>query len=1012
MAWWDSKVKSVNGNNSNSGIKSNAPAKEWWSNRYKAILAEEEFKKVKSVLPTTTAKPKSTFTPIQSIDPIKAVTNSPFAPTTFTTQKLPNLNLPVVQSKNTPEKVVLGPEKNLIFDSANRLYERVKIGTKQAVGQLQNTAGVVANKYIEGVNNSQNNPINKALYGDTFKDATNKILDPIKQFSKSSKEAGSKTFQESKKMEKEFIDKNGEATGFQWLAEQVAQNTPSFLASFGVGVIASVITKNPVLGATLGFSSGFIQQTGQSYQDAKDYGLSDKKAEDVAVLSGIATGMLETLPIFKFINKLPTANQIKGKLAINITRNITEQYLTEGGTESLQQIVDNALKKTYNENQDLFEGVKESFIVGGAMGGGVTTITETVNVANSFKEAKTVKEATDRIKEAIETPKEKRTKEQEEIVKALYEKELTPKQVKDLVINQGINETPIGVDLLNKAKLAEEQGKLIRIEGSELGQEATVSLVDQKPIEVPETIKTDTQEISKVKEAEDYINKKGVKFREDTSNDLIEEAKKYGSAKEFIQNTADNSEKMTVYRTEKGGIKRDVIKDFTFFSPSQEYIKQYLREGDSIVKYEIPKKYLVEYGDAMEYQYISDTRNPQLQDLKEIWNKANNPETQPKFRIKDDLAKAGMKITDEQEQQIIDFNKKVFGDEDVKITTQILANKNALGKYEKGMIEVVDGKADPKDTYYHEVVHKYLDIMTTREEQVKILLEARNQYNIDDFAQVEELLAEDFIQYAKSREGFTGTLKTLLDKFLIRVKKYLKFQTEIDELYNNIVSASKKSEKDTTTSIADKPGSELKPSQKPMGSGKKKVSRAYSRIVNRLTEETRADVSYNVMNIKDTVEKSMNFVAENPDKAIRIAFGIEEVPEGYNETAISIATADKALRSGNYALASQLESSRSLRQTRRGQEIVMERGRLNDDSPYYYFRELIDRRITDLGNKLKADFMNDIKLINKNTKEKPTAKEKTIAKVEQKKQKLKEILKSRDARKIASTQSFLNSIIC
>lgn len=451
------------------------------------------------------------------------------------------------------------------------------------------------------------------------------------------------------------------------------------------------------------------------------------------------------------------------------------------------------------------------------------------------------------------------------------------------------------------------------------------------------------------------------------------------------------------------------------------------------------------------------------------------------FRIKDDLAKAGFNITDAQEKQIMDFNKRVFGDEDVKITTQILANKNALGKYEKGMIEIVDGKADPKDTYYHEVVHKYLDVMTTQQEQVNILLEASKLYNTEDFVKVEEQLAEDFIKYAKSREGFTGRLKTFIDKVLLKIKSFLKFSNEVDKLYNDIVSGKKglketketqlkkqielernihenlvKIEKDfldgkitieqrknladkefarsnaynqatektvpsnkpTTTSITEntlKPGTELKASNKPIGTGKKKVSKAYSRIVDRLTEETKMDVSYNVMNIKDTVRKSMEFVAENPGKAASIAFGLEDAPEGLSTTSINIALADKALRTGQYVLASQLEASRSLSQTRKGQDIVLERGRFNDNSPYFYYRELMDRRLTTLGLGYRENIVDAFNAINKEAGKNVsnTPKGRALRKIDVEKAKLKaRVQAERVKSEIKSAQDFIDSIIC
>ena len=169
-----------------------------------------------------------------------------------------------------------------------------------------------------------------------------------------------------------------------------------------------------------------------------------------------------------------------------------------------------------------------------------------------------------------------------------------------------------------------------------------------------------------------------------------------------------------------------------------------------------------------------------------------NDDFNNKFRLKDDFeAATGVKITDKQEKEIMELNKKIFGDEDVKITPQILANKEALGSYRDGMIKIVGGQADAKETFYHEAVHKYLDVFTSEDEQVRLLELAQKKYGIDDYREIEERLAEDFINYAKSREGLTGEMKLILDKVINRVKSYFKNEDAINTFYADIMSGKK-----------------------------------------------------------------------------------------------------------------------------------------------------------------------------------------------------------------------------
>lgn len=163
------------------------------------------------------------------------------------------------------------------------------------------------------------------------------------------------------------------------------------------------------------------------------------------------------------------------------------------------------------------------------------------------------------------------------------------------------------------------------------------------------------------------------------------------------------------------------------------------------------------------------------------------------FRLKDDFkALTGVEMTNAQEAELIKLNKRIFGDTDIKIVGQILANRDALGSYREGIIKVVAGQTDPKATLYHEAVHKYLDVFTTREEHVDLLMEAQSRYGIEDFAQVEEKVAEDFINYAKSREGFTGKLKLIFDQIIARIKAYFKSVDKIDQLYQDILVNKKK----------------------------------------------------------------------------------------------------------------------------------------------------------------------------------------------------------------------------
>jgi hypothetical protein len=137
----------------------------------------------------------------------------------------------------------------------------------------------------------------------------------------------------------------------------------------------------------------------------------------------------------------------------------------------------------------------------------------------------------------------------------------------------------------------------------------------------------------------------------------------------------------------------------------------------------------------------------------------------------------------------------------------------------------------------------------------------------------------------------------------------------------------------------------------------------------------------------------MEYVNNNPNEALQVAFGLKAPPVGQTETAISISLADKALEIGNIELWNQLEASRSLRQTRRGQEIVSERGRFDNDSPHSILAKVMDKKLDILGDKVKGGVMKEFELENGR---KPTNKEAAIKHIDKEAIKIqKEVTKQR-----------------
>lgn len=169
-----------------------------------------------------------------------------------------------------------------------------------------------------------------------------------------------------------------------FIAEGFTQNLPNLLVSLGVSAPAAILGSPALATAGLLFGTTMALEGGFAYNEAIDFGATEEEAKKAGALTGIANGLLESIPVFKLITRSPAGKQLKRTILSRITRNILrvgKQSGLEGGTESLQEIIANAVALTYDENRDLFSGVQESAFFGALIGGissvGMDTVQET-----------------------------------------------------------------------------------------------------------------------------------------------------------------------------------------------------------------------------------------------------------------------------------------------------------------------------------------------------------------------------------------------------------------------------------------------------------------------------------------------------------------------------------------------------------------------------------------------------------------------------------------------------------
>lgn len=275
----------------------------------------------------------------------------------------------------------------------------------------------------------------------------------------------------------------------------------------------------------------------------------------------------------------------------------------------------------------------------------------------------------------------------------------------------------------------------------------------------------------------------------------------------------------------------------------------------------------------------------------------------------------------------------------------------------------------------------------------------------------------------EGKVNYEGIVKAMYDD--PDIGKYIEFlETKKVELDNRILKTPEAPEPylpKEKRQVAPKP-QKIEPSGKananePVGTGKVKDSRAYKRLVDRLKEEdpqaydnlSQTEVKYRQANFEKQAEGAMKLIEEDPNRAYRIAKGYEEPPEGQLWRPISLGLSDRALAEKNYSLVADLESSGSLAQTRRGQEIAYDRGRGNDSSPHAYIQRVLDERLKQIGKRNITENIEKLKgVVGKKVE---TVKERAIAKIDQETEKA--IAFTRKQRKtIDFAQKFLDEITC
>lgn len=242
-----------------------------------------------------------------------------------------------------------------------------------------------------------------------------------------------------------------------------------------------------------------------------------------------------------------------------------------------------------------------------------------------------------------------------------------------------------------------------------------------------------------------------------------------------------------------------------------------------------------------------------------------------------------------------------------------------------------------------------------------------------------------FIQKREARTGRGVPLKDFIDKhigFVDTLKQLIKKYPQVEFTLKdtrNIFSKEEALKSGVITDrkqildVLDSVKYDRKTIEKTL-SDSNKTTEFQSRVFERMKAEhpeLTGDLTVERMNLEKDAQKAVELVAKDKQKAYDIAMGKEKSGD-VTATAINIALAEQALKEGNNELYAKLITNRSLAQTRRGQEIVAEKGSVTDNSVSRYVKELIAQRLEKVGKNYLGDLTDNFK--KKSTKERATAK--------------------------------------
>jgi 2'-5' RNA ligase len=977
----------------------------------------------------------------------------PSAPVISQPQPKTQVNKPIEK----PQESILSKASTLIKQSPisaitqtikgldiKKIGEALVSGTKSLPGMVKQAAGII----VEGMV--------------AQKDATDRFFYPLKpkypidvQVRQKFLDVGKKIREEGTSIQKtvreEYEKTKPTGKGFQGILEMVAFNLPQVIASSGLAVGTAIVTKNPTLSAAIGLSTSYGLGASEVYNEARSQGQSDKQAIPISIVGGALIGALDFAPLGRLLEKTGAVETAKKSIIQNIARGIVSigaQSGFEGVTESLQEIVGNAIAMTYNQHTNLFQGVPEAGIVGAILGGiGDVTTTSAIGISGKVSDKSMEK----KIQKALDTPPEKRTPEQRAIASAILTQDMTPDEAMTYVLKNKLGNKEVGKKIVLTVLEAKRQDKHIRISPAEGEKDIQITLIDpNEPLQVTteaEMVDKSGQETKDIKIKFDravstYVSDEGVYKKPDGTMavspaltelaDIAKTPEAQEITKQKVQEAIDSGKitvnedgTITAYRVGSMPEEDRLVSISLSGSAAQDFADQASVTGEKrpINRITIkPEDIKVYVGGTEDEALIQSQKAPVTKEgeKKELYDYQST-----QLDIPADVAKevTGIAAKIPDEQISVDPDDPTIGREKAPhITVAYGLSKDVTEEMireviaDQKPIEVTLGKTsifenEKYDVLKVDVTSPELSAINKRIED-DLGLPGKTFDGYEPHITIAYLKKGEAQQYAgdASLEGKKVTLDTLT------------FSKTTGETMEIPLSGVASKPEDGTPSptlekppeVTTEPKKETKPKETvvvpsketPVGTGKKKNSRLYERVKEALGAEYDAkEVKYNQLSLDSQADKVVDLIESDPEKAVRIARGFEEPSAGMTQNAVAVALAEIAASKGDGKTAADLWTKTSLRSTRLGQEIVSLRGEFTVNESLNAVKKLVTSRMEQVGKRY-SDIIKGLSL-----SEDSAMIKKVDALVKHEAKKVKKIITEQQKR-IQSAQEIINQLKC